>query len=309
MRRQFRLLIIIALGIILILFKNASYKSVIKVENVLVNKQIDVTLKTKTTNNAEVTLVSGYFDISRNGRPKEDYFSWIKETFKLNGSIIFFTEFKFVDTLKSLVPADKNILIINIELYELPYFKYLESIKKIFSSPSYREKIAHPDRIECVNPLYSVVIYSKVDLLEKAAKLNPFNSRQFIWVDAGISRFFGDFNKNLPFHIKPQLNEAFFTIFEDRALNDKHFIEKDSNNIMWSSKNYFQAGVTGGSYQVIVKVKNGLKEIWDDMQKNKVINNEQTGLILLYFRQPQLFYLFHRTTLSDMAEIFKYLAS
>ncbi len=254
--------------------------------------------------------MSGYFDISRNGTPNEYYFRWIKETFKLNGSIIFFTELKFVETIRNMAPPDKNITIINVELHQLPYFKYLESIKKILASPSYREKIAHPNRIECVNPLYSVVIYSKVDLLEKAAMLNPHYSDQFIWVDAGISRFFGDFNLNLPFHVKPQLDKAFFTIFEDRALSDKHFVKKDSNDITWSAKNYFQAGVMGGSLGVIAQVKNGLREIWEDMQTKNVINNEQIGLILLYFRKPRLFHLFRRTTTNNkMTDVFEYLAS
>jgi len=308
-KKFFRIFIFTA-AFVIFSYKITSNKNVSKLENGFIPKEINVILESKTTNiTNKVTLVTGYFDISRNGRPKEEYFSWIQETFKLNASIICFTESKFADTIKSLAPVDKDILIINLEIYQLPYYKYMESIKRIFSSSYYRKKIAHSDRIECVNPLYSVVIFSKLALLEKAAKLNPFNSDQFIWVDAGISRFFGDFNLSLPFKTKPQLDEAFFTIFEDRALNDKHFIGKDSNDIMWSSKNYFQAGVMGGSYQVIAKVNMGLKEIWDDMQKNNVVNNEQIGLILLYFRQPQLFYLFYRTTLSNMAEIFKYLTS
>ena len=34
-----------------------------------------------------LTIVCGYYDITRIGRPKEDYFKWINQTIKLNASI------------------------------------------------------------------------------------------------------------------------------------------------------------------------------------------------------------------------------
>lgn len=257
----------------------------------------------------EVTLVSAYFDITRVGRPKEDYFTWLNDTLKLNGAFVFYTEDKYINIIKNLIPKGKLVKIIRMEINELPYYKYLNQVKEIISNPSYRNRVQQPGRIECSNPLYSIVVFSKVSLLEKTTYFNPFSSKQFIWIDAGISRFYGNFTLLPPFHTKSELNDKFFTIFEDRALQDGQFLNKDNNAVMWSNKNYFQAGIMGGSSQVIKSISDGLLMMWNKMISNNVVNNEQIALLMLYFHQPYLFHFFNRSTLANMGEIFWYLTS
>jgi hypothetical protein len=144
------------------------------------------------------TILSAYFDISRNGRPNEQYFNWIKKTLKLNAPFIFFTQAKLRNIIETIFSElqinQKRFTIITIEKEELEYYKDIETLKNILSSSKYKEKIAYPYRIECTNPLYSIVIYSKLTLLVNGAQLNPFNSMKFVWMDAGISRFFKDFD-------------------------------------------------------------------------------------------------------------------
>jgi hypothetical protein len=205
-------------------------------------------------------------------------------------------------------------LIKTTELNELPFYKDIDQVTRIIASESYRLKIENNDRIETKNPLYSIVIFSKFYLLKKAALLNPFKTKKFIWVDAGISRFYAGFDLSLPIRGIKIPQEKFFIIFETRAFFDSYFHNRDEQNFMWSAKSYILAGVMGGTLPVISRVNEAIQKQWNKMISNGLVNNEQIALILCYFEQPKLFRLFSRSSLivlfnsRDMKEIFSYLA-
>jgi len=240
-----------------------------------------------------LTIVCGYYDITRIGRPKEDYFKWINQTIKLNAPIIFFIQAKYKNVIVNMFESSgrKNFKIITVELEDLEYYQDIDAVKEILSSENYQKRVASAGRIECTNPLYSIVIFSKLPLLVKAARLNPFNSKKFLWVDAGISRFFfhPKFNLNRELTGKLVVNDSFYISFErERASKQNEFQIKDQN-IIWSDGNYFLAGIMGGSYNSILNVSIELKNKWKYMLEQKVVNNEQMGLIAVYFEKPYLF--------------------
>ena len=263
--------------------------------------------------NYHSTIVSGYFDISRLSRPKEEYFEWLKQTQKLNAPFILFIQKKYEKNVSEMFQNRKKpFLIIPTELNDLYFYKDIEKVKNITESPNYRSRVSSSGRIECSNPLYSIVIFSKFYLMNRTAQMNPFNSEKFIWMDAGISRFYAGFNLSLPINGTRIPNDKYFIIFETRAYSDPYFNNKDANNLLWSDKNYIQAGIMGGTPQVISKVTKLMVKQWNRMISNNLINNEQIALILSYFEEPGLFRLFNRTMLPGpelkLKEIFSYLS-
>jgi len=256
------------------------------------------------------TIISAFFDISRNGRPNEHYFNWIKQTLKLNAPFIFFTQAKLRNKIEAIFSElqinQKRFTIITIELEELEYYKDIETVKIILSSSNYKEKIAYPDRIECTNPFYSIVIFSKLTLLVKGAQLNPFNSTKFVWLDAGISRFFKDFDPSQSLTGKLLSNNSFYITLEGQAFKDKDFQTKNEQIIM-TAKNFFLAGIMGGTYDAILNVSNELKKKWKYLLNKQIVNNEQLGLLLVYFENPNLFSLKEIPNTDYLAEVFKFL--
>ena len=289
---------------------NLNFKE-IKPNNVEINNYDQIMIE----KNFHSTLVSAYFDIDRNGRPREEYFEWIKQTIRLNAPFIFFVQLKYLNlTMKLFENKTTPYLVKTIELNELPCYKDLDKVSRIIGSTSYRIKIEKNDRIETKYPLYSIVIFSKFYLLKRAALFNPFKTKKFIWVDAGISRFYAGFDLSLPIRGLKIPDDKFFTIFETRAFFDSYFHNRDEKNFMWSAKSYILAGVMGGTLPVISRVNDLIEKKWHKMISNGLVNNEQIALILCYFDQPKLFRLFSRSTLivlfnsRDMKEIFSYLA-
>ena len=259
------------------------------------------------------TLVSGYFDINRVGRPREEYFEWLRETQKLNAPLVLFIQRKYEKNVSDMF-QNRNFpyLIIPTELNDLYFYKDIEKVSKIIASSDYKSRISESNRIECSNPLYSIVIFSKFYLMNRTAQMNPFNSEKFIWMDAGISRFYAGFNLSLPINGTRIPNDKYFIIFETTAYSDPLFINKDANNLLWGHKSFVLAGIMGGTLELISKVTNLMERQWNRMISNNVINNEQIALILSYFEEPGLFRLFNRTMLPGpelkLKEIFSFLS-
>ena len=263
--------------------------------------------------NYHSTLVSAFFDISRLGRPKEEYFEWLKQTQKLNAPFILFIQKKYEKNVSEMFQNRKKpFLIIPTELNDLYFYKDIEKVKNITESPNYRSRVSSSGRIECSNPLYSIVIFSKFYLMNRTAQMNPFNSEKFIWMDAGISRFYAGFNLSLPINGTRIPNDKYFIIFETTAYSNPLFINKDVNNLLWGDKSFVLAGIMGGTPKIISKVTKLMVKQWNRMISNNLINNEQIALILSYFEEPGLFRLFNRTMLPGpelkLKEIFSYLS-
>ena len=84
----------------------------------------------------------------------------------------FFTQSKHLAEIERIFKnnARKNahFKIVAIELEDLIYYNEVNLVNEIITSPEYKKRMSHPDRLECTNPLCSIVIHSKFMLLLNA---------------------------------------------------------------------------------------------------------------------------------------------
>lgn len=242
------------------------------------------------------TIVTVFFDINReklgDGRSVSEYLSWFSKTLKLNCNMYIVTEEKFKDFVQENRPSNYRTYV-NIDVLEnASYYKYRDKINKILTSSNYKERIEYPDRVECKLPEYNIIQYSKFGWLEEAIKTNPFNSDYFFWMDAGLSRFFYNFNL---VNVFPSVKGNNFI----NNSNNKFIIQErhDINNYniddkyIWKADNLFKGGIFGGHKSVIPIISNKIEQIFNQkMLKNNNVNNEQLALALLWKNEPNLFY-------------------
>ena len=129
-------------------------------------------------------------------------------------------------------------MIIPIELEQIEYHNDLTRVKEIVFSQNFRKQISHPDGIEYTNPLYSIVQHSKLNFLSNGLLLNPFNSRIFFWMDAGIYRFFNDLNLEQKLTGKSIPENKFYISINSFAFQDTDFQSKNKN-VTWKGKIFF----------------------------------------------------------------------
>ena len=188
-----------------------------------------------------------------------------------------------------IVPK-RFILIKAIELEDLEYYAEFKRVIEILKSQEYKRKMSKPDRIECTNPFYSIVQHSKLSLLLNVSNSNPFNSTKFFWMDAGIWRFYKNFNLEQKLTGQHLADNSFHIAIHSFAFKDRDFREKNEN-LIWTSKNFFIGGIMGGTQTIISNVAFKLRAKWKYLLNKNIVNNEQIVLLLVYFDRPELFCL------------------
>lgn len=144
-----------------------------------------------------ITLVTAIYDIGRDkwsnyAMSYNTYLWWMRNLLFLDSNLVVYTEKKFEDEiLKYRKQVDPNLektkLIIQ-ELTEIDGYKlYYEPLKKLMESGEFKKKI-HFQVPEMTEPLYNVIMFSKMSCILDSYQKNYFNSDLYVWMDAGGMR-------------------------------------------------------------------------------------------------------------------------
>jgi len=251
-----------------------------------------------------VTVVTSLYDINRgslDGRNWNTYIDWFKKTLSIKCPMIIFVDEKTEKIVRECrSEISKQTLIIVSSLSESPYYSFKDRMDAIINSPEYRTNIKDPDRIECRSSLYNIVQYSKFYWLKRASDLNPFGSEFFLWLDAGISRFFEHIDISTE-HEYPRLS-----LLDKEAIKNRTFLqiymsaypelansETLDESYLLDNRSYVTGGIIMGSRDSISEVKRGIDNILEnDMLGKNILNNEQIALGYLIKKNPELFRFF-----------------
>ena len=140
------------------------------------------------------TLVTAFFDTNRSSwsysqRPFAVYARNINRTLTLPNPMVIFTEpqYELLFRLRRAELGYENItLIIPMPMADLPTMRYARAIERIMALPQYLEGNPRAHYPEYCRPLYNVVVWAKTDFMARAAKMNPFWTSHFAWIDAGL---------------------------------------------------------------------------------------------------------------------------
>lgn len=237
--------------------------------------------------NNDFVFVSALFNIEReemDGRKWQEYLDWFEITLQLKCPMILFV----TEDLQSFVMEKRKdmpteIIVQNID--DIPYYYLKEELDTIISSDEYKKIISDPSRIECNHSIYSIIQFSKFKWIQKASEKNPFNSKFFFWIDAGGSRFFGDYDLDLPYPSSNALEAL-------NEMGDKFLIQmnmeyyKDLANAdilpisyLLDNRSYVLGSIFGGGAESIKKVAIDVEDILlNKMIAENFINNEQIVL-------------------------------
>ena len=251
----------------------------------------------------DITLVSALFNIEReniDGRKWDEYLKWFEITLKLKcPMILFITEDirKFVEERRLEIPTE--IIIQTIE--EIPYYYLKNKINQIIESEFFKKTVKDVERIECKNSMYSIIQYSKFKWLQQAIEENPFNSKFFFWMDAGASRFFGnyDLTQNYPslngLEALEEMGDKFLIQMNTEYYPDLSNAETLSEDYLYDCRSFTLGSFFGGTEIAILQVVKEIENILlNKMIANDFINNEQIALGYLLKTKPDLFVQYER---------------
>lgn len=249
-----------------------------------------------------VTLVTALYNINRenngDGRTFDQYLSWFSQTLQIPSPMVIFVP---NDLISFVIKHRKNLptQIISQELENIPYYFLNNKIQNILKSEKYISNIKSPNRVECKNSLYNVIIFSKFQWVKNAIEKNYFNTKLFMWMDAGLSRFFDKEDLNKPY---PSLNgiEAMIDNLDKVIIQtsmsyypDLVYADKCTESYFWDARTWVMGGLWGGGSDPLIKFCDIMDEILQKkMLSNGIINNEQNAMAYTYKNNPNLFLAF-----------------
>lgn len=120
-----------------------------------------------------ITCVTGYWYV-KNKHSHNKFMNWFDKTLQINNPYIIFSNKEGIELLKRYRK-------------DLPTY-YIELDIKDFYMQKYKDNmITH--HLHCPSVELNIIWNEKIFLLQKAYKLNPFDSEYFFWIDAGICTY------------------------------------------------------------------------------------------------------------------------
>ena len=216
-----------------------------------------------------LTCVSGYWKIKN--KHGDNFNKWFHNTLQINCPYVFFADKETIEMIKKYRG-------------DLPTH-YIECKIDDFYTNKYRNKmITHP--IHCPSVELNLIWNEKIFLLQKDAKLNPFNSSYFMWADAGICTYRSNAPPKTPFPNLDKLN---------RLPKDKFIFSSSTGNYNESSvhiNNYYH--YISGTYILHHDIIDNFVEIYkrylDKLVDKNIVWTDQVILTHIYRDHKHLFY-------------------
>ena len=221
----------------------------------------------------KLTCVSGYWNIKN--KHGNNFDKWFQNTLKINCPYVFFSDKETINLIKKYRE-------------DLPTY-YIECNIDDFYTYKFRDRmITDPEHSPSIE--LKLIWNEKIFLVQKAFKINPFNSEYFAWVDAGICCYREKPPPKVPFPNLDKLrnlpNDKFiFTSIDDYERRCK--MKPDS---LYFTMLY----VIGTSYLLHKDIINNFVEIYkhylDKLVDKSIVWTDQIILTHIYKDFPQLFY-------------------
>ena len=222
-----------------------------------------------------LTCVSGYWKITN--KHGDQFDKWFHNTLTINCPYVFFTD-------------KETIKIISQYRGTLPTY-FVECNIEDFYTYKYRHLMT-TDPVHCPSVELNLIWNEKLFFIEKAAKLNIFNSDYFMWIDAGICTFRSYPPPSIKFpnieKLKRLPKDKFIYCSSLLNRNDdptfhKHLVQK---NIYY----HFISGTYILHKSIINKYVQIYKEYLDRLIDKNNIWTDQVILTHIYNSHPDLFY-------------------
>jgi hypothetical protein len=233
-------------------------------------------------------------------RPFDKYLEWFPTLLSINAPLVVFIQPDLLDFVKQHRPTEYPTIIIKRPFEDLHAYKYFHLIQGVIDNM--RTVVGRRGRVpdyynhcpEFINAKYEVIIFSKFDFLKEVAKNNPYSSKYFVWLDAGIYR-----NKTLSFDsTNPWPDPYKMKILENKFLVPNEMFDCKNKAPLQNKTEYLRghynevtAYMLGGCESSIYKVCTNFWNLVNECLQNNVINNEQHLLQLLILESPNDYHL------------------
>lgn len=256
------------------------------------------------------TIVTGFWNIGRDvlggqwHRDTREYLTSIINMIESGNKIIIYGD----DFMEPFFHKKfKNVFFVKKDLYYFYNKRWFNRVDEIIKSKEWKQNSWIADSPLFHLRFYIPVVLSKVDLLSEASQWNPFNSNEFYWIDAGISRYESVSTlklKNLLVKDKIICSDLPYKGNEVHGFRWDQFCKYCNINKDETAK-IFKGYFFGGEVNVIQKLQREYNKIIDNSLRDGLLGTEESILSIVKYQHPNHFKSFElKNNLTCLKEIF-----
>lgn len=175
-------------------------------------------------------------------------------------------------------------------------FPFYDAVQKIRKDEAWLGQAGWlADSTQAKLELYNPLVMSKQFLLNDASLHNPFDTKYFLWMDAGLANTVGNIHEiindpNFQRRITPKLNKMLYVCFPYDGKVEVHGFRKDKMDQFAGKETTYVArgGVFGGTKDVINTFNGMYYSLLDDTLGQGLMGTEESIFTILSYRHPKL---------------------
>ena len=213
-----------------------------------------------------LTLVTALFDIGRGDlapgfqRSFDHYIESFVKMLKVDYPMVIYCEESLAETIWKHRSHENTKLIFK-TLDDLRKFPFYQQVQDIRNSPEWINRSGWiVDSTQAKLELYNPLVMSKQFFLNDATHFNFFDTKYYLWVDAGLANTIGDptyyFDKDFESRITSDLNKMLYVAFPYDGTVEVHGYEKNAMDRMAGAKTEYvcRGGIFGGPKHAINEI-------------------------------------------------------
>lgn len=300
-------------------FLNHVYNSKIvneKKENIKIepiNEPITKSLNMK-IRNKELTVVTGLWNINRTDRDFNHYIDHFKKFLQIPVNMFIYIQPEYEHLIwQYRKESNTYVKSVGIEYINEMFKPFSRRAEKLRNNPEWYEKTGSygvlKDTPQGKYEQYNPIVLSKMPILNDVTIWNPFDSKYFIWMDAGITNSVDSsllIEKRALDNINPCLEKCLFLTFPNHITDNiqgfdvekmKEFAYQDIDHIC-------RGGLFGGSKAYLNSANAVYYSTMDILLGNRCMGTDENVLTIISCREPEYF---NKFKLDDDGSINKFL--
>jgi hypothetical protein len=270
--------------------------------------------------NPDVTVVTAYVEIrdvpavteaSFSKRSPDQYLAWMRPVLSIRQNMVIFVEEAnraFVAEARRHLEAHTHIE--TVEVDALRHSRLYAETQRIIDG-GYMRQATRPHRVELQAPLYATIMFSKFDWMRAAINRNPFETRHFLWMDAGYGHGLDTRRR-----YRTVVGRVWPSTTKNHRMNDTvlvlgtglHLTHLGPAEMMTTHNHVLAGGIWGGDREKVLEFCHRFDDALEEAFAANLLDDEQSVMSTVYLRYPHLFTTVDCSSrLRDRCYFFKYL--
>ena len=249
--------------------------------------------------NTDLTIVTGLWNIGRDGRPFTHYIQHLNNFLDIDANLFIYIP----KELESIVWEKRKRENTYVKIYELDdiknmYSPFWEKTQEIRNNPEWYNKTGEGGWLkgspQATLEWYNPIVQSKMFLLNDVTIWNPFDTKHFIWLDAGITnsvyeKFFTE-NRALD-KIVPYLDSFLFLSYPYEATDEIHGFDFQAINRYAGKKveHVCRGGLFGGRKEIINQANAMYYSLLNRSLNEGYMGTEESIFAIMSYLEPQIY--------------------